>query len=140
MTGAPHLPFSCIQKHTDDWKLSGLLEALPHFSTWGSGSPVLDPVRTYCFCEETRRTLQPSTCFVKSFLVAFSSQILFLFTSFCLSINTSFFICHLISAISLLIFKISCSTSLREGILRLCTLITSKEVIRQGVIFNPPKP
>ena len=35
-TGAPRLPFSCIQMHGDDWKLSGSLEeALPHLSTWG---------------------------------------------------------------------------------------------------------
>ena len=140
-TGAPRLPFSCILMHADDWKLSGSLEeALPHLSTWGGGSPVLDPVRTYCFCEETRRTRQPSTCFVNSFRVAFSCRILFLFTCFCLWVNTSFLICHLRSSISLLIFKISLSTSLLEGMLCLVTLKTSKKVTRQGVIFNLPKP
>ena len=92
-TGAPHLPFSCILMHADDWKLSGSLEALPHFSTWGgwltcSGSRM---VCTYCFWEETRRTLQPSTCFVKFFRIAFSSRILFLLTPFCLSVKTSVF-------------------------------------------------
>ena len=143
MTGAPRLPFSCLQKHTDYWKLSGSLEVLPHFSTWGSGLPVLDSVCTfyvYCFWEETRLTCQPSTCFVRFFLVTFNSQILFFFTSFCLSVKTSFLIRHLISEISLFIFKISHSTSFQEGIVHLCSLRPSSEETRQSVIFNPPKP
>ena len=143
LTGAPCLLLSCIQRHTDDWKLSCSLEALPSFSTWGGGLPVLDSVRTfylYCFWEETHQTLHPSICFVRSFLVAFSCLILFRFTSLCLSVKTSFFICHFNFSISLLIFKISRSTSLREGMVHLNSLRSYSKVTIQGVMFNPPKP
>ena len=133
-------PSPSIQLHTNDWKLSSSLEeVLPHLSTWGVAHLFWILYGTYCFWEDTCRTLHPSTCFVRSLQIAFNSQILFLLTSFCLSVKT-FLICYLISAISLLIFKISRSTSLWEGILHLCMLKTSKEVTRQGVIFNPPKP
>ena len=101
--------------------LSGSLEALPHFSTWGGGLPVLYSIRTYCFWEETHRMLHPSTCFIRSFRVAFNSLILFLFTSLCLSVKTLFLICHFKSAISLFIFKISRSTSFWEGMMYMLT-------------------
>ena len=137
-------PSPSIQLHTDACRWLEVKRFVGRsaspFIHPGGGSPVLDPVRTFCFWDETRETLQPSTCFVKFFQMAFSSQILFLLTSFCLSVRTLFLIAHLMSAISLLIFKISLSTSLREGIIHPGTFKTSKEVTRQGVIFNLPKP
>ena len=83
--------FVCIPNTS---RLSGSLEALTHISTWGGGC-YLYPIPTYCFWDVTRLTLQPSTCLVRSFRVAFNRRNFSSFESLCLGVRTSFFNCHL---------------------------------------------